>query len=143
MQYTNLFETTLEQSKDKINLYICVISYFGSIPQPVDIEHRINGGLNDLKNKGLPDDYKLFIGGHSLGSVFVQTDYLFTDLNPEGMIFLNGYMLRKYWYGKEILDFPVKTLTIGGEKDGQSTITRLTESWYNTGSNKGDHVVVI
>jgi len=75
------------------------------------------------------------IGGHSLGSVFAQTDYLYKDLKPEGLVFLNGYMLRKYWYGKDHLDIPVKTITIGGEKDGQSTITRLAESWYNTKKN--------
>jgi len=38
-----------------------------------------------------------------------------------------------------------KINTIGGEKDGQSTITRLAESWYNTkrNSNPGQHVTVI
>lgn len=144
-QYIEFFKTVKKQSASKLNVYTCILWYFASIPQPVDIEHRIQYGLSDLKKKGLPENYRLFIGGHSLGSVFAQTDYLYTDLKPEGLVFLNGYMLRKYWYGKEKLDFPVKSLTLGGEKDGQSPITRLTETWYNTAKNTNvdQHVTVI
>lgn len=35
----------------------------------------------------------------------------------------------------------MNSLTIGGDKDGQSRITRVVESWYNTGENTGDHIV--
>jgi len=144
-QYLEFLNQIKAQATNKLNVYSCFLWYFGSIPQPVDIEYRIQGGIDDLKKRGLPDNYRLFIGGHSLGSVFAQTDYLYKDLKPEGLVFLNGYMLRKYWYGKDHLDIPVKTITIGGEKDGQSTITRLAESWYNTkrNSNPGQHVTVI
>jgi len=143
-QYVGFLNQLRSQSANKLNVFSCVLWYFGDIPQPVDVEHRIQGGLDDLKKRGLPDNHRLFIGGHSLGSVFAQTDYLYNDLKPEGLVFLNGYMLRKYWYGKDSLEFPVKSITIGGEKDGQSTITRLSESWYNTGKNSNDqHVTVI
>ncbi len=80
---------------------------------------------SDLTARGLPAEAPQFMAGHSLGGVQAQA---YTAAHPEaafvGQILMASVLLREY----NNVTYPVPTLTIGGEKDGNMRVTRLAEA---------------
>ena len=118
--------------------WVAILGYVGDVPQPVDIGPRIDYLLGEMKDQGLDTKtVKLFYGGHSLGSVFIQ-DHLFKyhgksgpmggSIEVLGQVLMGGFIQRKYL--QPSFSYPVPTLTIGGEVDGLARVTRLAESVY-------------
>jgi hypothetical protein len=77
-----------------------------------------------------------FYGGHSLGGAMMP-DYVFENAaeTADGMLLLGSFITRKYKTGttaegRPQVEFPVPTLTIGGELDGLCRIPRITEALY-------------
>jgi len=126
-------------------------------PIPPEIGPRIDHVLNTMKSQGLDLDHvKLFYGGHSLGSVFIQ-DHLAKyhgkqgpmggKIQVLGQVLMGGFIQRKYYTfsnsGKPSRNYPVSTLTVGGELDGLARCTRLAEAFYTADNNAKFPVVII
>merc|ERR1719498_1717338 len=120
------------------SIWVGILGYVGDVPQPVDICPRIDYLLSEMKSQGLDTKTcKLFYGGHSLGSVFIQ-DHLKKyhgssgpmggSIEVLGQVLMGGFLQRKYL--QPAFSYPVSTLTIGGEVDGLARVTRLAESVY-------------
>lgn len=119
---------------------------------PPEAGARIDSALKAMQQQGLDlDSVKLFYGGHSLGSVFIQ-DHLYSNhgtsgpLNGKvevlGQILMGGFIQRKYTYPS--WTYPVSTLVIGGELDGLARPTRIAEAFYRTtGSLQKDFPVTV
>merc|ERR1719453_732971 len=94
---------------------------------------RINA---DMVAQGMNAE-KTFYGGHSLGGAMMP-DYVTGDdvLTPaDGMVLMGSFITRKYKTGttangRPQVEFPVSTLTVGGELDGLCRISRVMEALY-------------
>jgi len=118
---------------------------------PPEVGPRIDHVLNSMKDEGLDlDKVKLFYGGHSLGSVFIQ-DHLATHYGKQGphdgkidvlgQVLMGGFIQRKYVYPS--YTYPVSTLTIGGELDGLARPTRIAEAHYHAKDLKREEFPVV
>jgi hypothetical protein len=119
---------------------------------PPELGARIDAALRNLRSLGLENlpAARLFYGGHSLGSVFIQ-DHLAAyhgskgplggKLDVIGQVLMGGFIQRKYLY--PTWSYPVPTLTVGGELDGLARVTRLAEAFYKTGGRPGFPVEVV
>jgi len=129
------------------------VAVLGSLPLapttlPPELGSRIDGALLALKDLGLDlATAKVFYGGHSLGSVFIQ-DHLASHHGKDGplggkvdvigQVLMGGFIQRKYLYPS--WSYPISTLTVGAELDGLARITRLAEAFYKS-SGKPDFPV--
>jgi len=139
------------QQKAELPLWVAVLgTYLTPTPVPPEIGPRIDMVLNEMKDQGLDlDKVRLFYGGHSLGSVFIQ-DHLKQNHGPTGpmdgkikvlgQVLMGGFIQRKYIHPS--WDYPVTTLTIGAELDGLARPTRLAEASYHA-RGKADFPVAI
>jgi hypothetical protein len=140
------------QQKVSMPLWVAVLgTYLTPSPIPPEIGPRIDHVLTVMKDQGLDlDKVKLFYGGHSLGSVFIQ-DHLYKyhgDTGPMsgkievlGQVLMGGFIQRKYIYPN--WTYPVSTLTIGGELDGLARPTRIAEAYYHSQDKLNDFPVAI
>lgn len=132
-------------------LWVGVLGYAFSTVQPVDLGPRIDSLLREMKAKGLDlSTVKLFYGGHSLGSVFIQDHLqqyhgkkgpLGGSVQVQGLMLMGGFIQRKYTYPS--FSYPVSTLTIGGELDGLARVTRTAEAFYHQSELERFPVVVL
>lgn len=140
------------QEEAPMPLWVVVLgTYLTPTPIPPEIGPRIDHVLNTMKDQGLDlNNVKLFFGGHSLGSVFIQ-DHLKAYHGPTGpmggkievlgQVLMGGFLQRKYnWPTKT---YPVTTLTIGGELDGLARCTRLAEAFHSADGNVDFPVVIV
>jgi hypothetical protein len=140
------------QKEAPMPLWVAVLgTYLTPTPIPPEVGPRIDHVLNTMKDQGLDlNSVKLFYGGHSLGSVFIQ-DHLKSYHGPTGpmggkievlgQVLMGGFLQRKYNWPTKI--YPVTTLTIGGELDGLARCTRLAEAFYAADGNTDFPVVII
>mmetsp|Transcript_144100 Transcript_144100/g.268437 ORF Transcript_144100/g.268437 Transcript_144100/m.268437 type:complete len:754 (+) Transcript_144100:48-2309(+) len=140
------------QEEASMPLWVAVLgTYLTPTPIPPEIGPRIDHVLNTMKAQGLDlGSAKIFYGGHSLGSIFIQ-DHLNSHhgsagplggtIKVHGQVLMGGFLQRKYnWPTKA---YPVSTLTVGGELDGLARCTRLGEAFHAAGGNTDFPVVVI
>jgi len=133
-------------------LWVTVLgTYLTPTPIPPEIGPRIDYILKTMQSQGLDlSKVKLFYGGHSLGSVFIQdhlksyhgsTGPMGGKIQVLGQVLMGGFIQRKYVY--PAWDYPVSTLTVGGELDGLARATRLAEAFFQAKSVSSDFPVVI
>jgi len=109
-----------------VSLYVGVPWYFLDIPQPVDVKQRCEAIVKEFKKKGAPENAPIFYGGHSLGSVFIQTYVAELGDKARGQILMGGGLRRD-----NMMDYNVPTLSLNAELDGLWRITRAAESFYH------------
>ena len=114
------------QSASEYSLWIGIPQYPLDTVEPLVIESGIQRVIKGMKSQGMNTSL-LFLAGHSLGGAMLQ-DYVHS--NPtgiKGQILMGSYLERKY----KNQAYPTPTLTIGGELDGLSRVTRVMESYYH------------
>ena len=107
-----------------LSLWVGVPQFLGSVPDPVRISADVNTILQQMNKAGLPDGSPLFIAGHSLGGAMVQSYTAQHSSKFKGQILMGSFLLRS----EEAKQYPVSTLTIGGELDGLCRVTRMGEA---------------
>lgn len=106
----------------------------------------LEGALKKLSAKmteaGLPADHGTLYSGHSVGGALLpyivrKPDNMADGFNsPEGMMLLASFLVREFRTeaipekGPGQYEFPTAVLTIGGELDGLSRVTRMAEAFY-------------
>eukprot|EP00930_Biecheleria_cincta_P033127 TRINITY_DN22940_c0_g1_i1.p1 TRINITY_DN22940_c0_g1~~TRINITY_DN22940_c0_g1_i1.p1 ORF type:complete len:553 (-),score=121.13 TRINITY_DN22940_c0_g1_i1:64-1722(-) len=140
------------QAEASMPLWVAVLgTYLTPSAIPPEIGPRIDHVLSTMKTQGLDlEQVKLFYGGHSLGSVFIQ-DHLYTNHGEKGpmggkiqvlgQVLMGGFVQRKYGYPQ--WTYPVSTLTVGGELDGLARPTRIAESVYRQKGMKNFPVALV
>jgi len=148
--YKSLAESV--QTQALMPLWVAVLGT-SILPTPLgpEVGPRIDYVLGEMKAQGLDlDTVKIFYGGHSLGSVFIQ-DHLSKyhgssgpmkgKIDVVGQVLMGGFIQRKYNWPKKT--YPVSTLTIGGELDGLARPTRLAEAFHAADGDEKFPVVII
>lgn len=140
------------QKETSLNLWVAVLgTYLAPTALPPELPSRIDAVLQEMHTEGLDlDTVKVFYGGHSLGSIFIQ-DFLASHHGASGplggkvtvlgQVLMGGFIQRKYTYPS--WTYPVTTLTIGGELDGLARPTRLAEAFYKAKDQKGFPVEIV
>ena len=115
------------QNIAQFSLWVGIPEYQLDIPEPLEIGSGIDRILKSMQSNGMNVSVPVFFAGHSLGGVILQ-DYL--QNNPalaNGQILFGSFLLEKY----RNTTYKVPTLTIGGELDGLTRITRIMEAYYH------------
>jgi hypothetical protein len=113
------------------------------IPQcPLNVA-AIPGGLrkgidritSDMEEMGMKAE-KHFYAGHSLGGAMMP-DYVYDEVadSATGMFLFGAFLTRKFKTGsteegRPQVQFPVPSLTVGGELDGLARLSRMVEALY-------------
>ena len=135
-QYAPLIDVL--QTISQYSLWVGIPDYHFDVPEPLEIGSGIDRILKSMKAKGMNDSVPLFFGGHSLGGVILQ-DYLQNHSTiAKGQILMGSFLLEKY----RNVAYKVPTLTIGGELDGLTRVTRIMEAYYHQVLNITDQTAL-
>jgi len=132
----------LQAAAPDLSLWIGQPSFTADTPEPAMMAYNIDATLKLMYAAGMPKDTKLYFGGHSLGTVFLQM-WCVGDSRCLGQILTGGFIARKNY--SPSFDFKIPTLTMGGSLDGLARVTRtVAESYYQqiTVAGKGENFPV-
>jgi len=106
--------------------------WLGSFPNPVEIA----GAINDCKNKASSEGLygPVFMAGHSLGGIMLETYIKDHPDMAAGIILLGSYLPDLF--GDDSNEFPVPVLTAVGELDGL-TISYVYREWKESAAADG------
>ncbi|XP_065190022.1 uncharacterized protein LOC135820899 [Sycon ciliatum] len=151
-RYVPLMEA-IQRASSSLSLWTGAPDFELNTPEPLVVGSGIHNILDAMAAKGMNQSQcAIFVGGHSLGGALVQTWVVDQAQTPQqttqeltnseatlvagiplrGQVLLGAFLLRK-WRNTtgEGWQYPVSTLTVGGELDGLSRITRLAESYWH------------
>ena len=111
-----------------VSAWVGIPQFPGNMADPLLFTAAIHRVTVAMQTEGLPAAAPLFLAGHSLGGAVMQAYVLDHPHVFQGQILLGAYVLRVYLNGTQ---FSTPTLTVSGELDGLSRITRLAESYYH------------
>lgn len=115
------------QNVSKYAVWAGAPAFLGNIPEPLEIDSAVSRTIAAMVSMGMPKTCKVFFVAHSEGGVILQY-YLYKNTSlATGQILLGSFLLSKYRNGT---NYPVPTMTIGGELDGLSRATRIMEEYY-------------
>ena len=114
------------QAASVFTLWIGIPEFPLDLAEPLVLSSAISRVLKSMANQGM-NASSVFYSGHSLGGAMVQ-DYVYKNSdNSQGQILMGAYLLRKY----RNQTYPVPTMTVGGELDGLTRVTRIMEEYYH------------
>lgn len=120
--YIGLFQEI--QSYSSYKIWVVLYKFPGNFPSK--LEKAIPIALDELRQQGA-NTSAVFLVGHSLGG-FIAQDFLATNSTGiKGLVLLGKFMRFKYQDPQ--VNYPIPVLTISGELDGLSKITRLAMSF--------------
>ena len=125
-QYIPLMKTIQNVAKTDLKVWIGIPEFLGDMA--FELNHGVDRVLDQMRRQGMTTQ-TIFMAGHSLGGAMVQTWTANHAQNVTGQV-LMGSFLTHAWKKDYIFNYPVKTLTIGGELDGLARVTRISEAFY-------------
>jgi len=109
---------------------------------PLGLSTGITRIQKAMVDAGMPEspDFN-FYGGHSLGGAMIPDYVNDNSASADGQFLLGSFLGRKFRTGatdegRPQVEYPVPTLTVGGELDGLCRISRITEALYNQVRNE-------
>ena len=114
------------QNVSTYSLWVGVPEFPLDTPEPLAISSGVQRIIKSMTSAGMPATAKIFFIAHSLGGIIIQ-DYLAS--NPKmaaGQVLMGSFLLSKY----RNTNYPVPTMTLGGEMDGLCRVTRIMEEYY-------------
>ena len=118
---------TAIQNASNYSLWVGIPDFTFDIPEPIEISEEVERIIKSLQMAGM-NTTSIFFAAHSLGGIILQN---YIHDNPSmgfAQVLMGSYILRKYRDDT----YPVPTLTIGGELDGLSRVTRIMEAYYHS-----------
>ncbi len=121
-EYSHLAEEI--QKKSPLPLWMGIAKFTGNLPNPLEANSRVKSFLEGLKRDGFSSasEDKMFLAGHSMGGIMAQGQV--KNKNYAGLLLFSSYLTRKNGISA-LPDFPIPVLTLNGELDGLTRITRI------------------
>lgn len=116
------------QEASDLKLWIAIPSFLLNCPNPGEIGSKVSSSISTVKSRGftnITSGSDVIIGGHSLGGIFSQQVVASGDY--AGLILFGSYLTTIYGYSLTTFKKPV--LTLAGELDGLTRITRIAAEW--------------
>ena len=110
------------QRQSSLGLSVGIAKLTLDMPNPVDAEVRLHEIRRRARRGGPIDDRQIFLAGHSLGGIVARD---LVRLHGLGGLILLGAYLPRLPLSPGIEDYGRPVLTLGGELDGQTWITRI------------------
>ena len=93
-KYKPLLRSVQEAAVDQLTLWTGSPSFILDTPEPVRLDADIRATLRLMYEAGMPEDTPLYFGGHSLGTVFIQTWCASNTDMCKGLILGGGFLAR-------------------------------------------------
>jgi pimeloyl-ACP methyl ester carboxylesterase len=118
-------------SDSRVALWTAVLKVPHNIPVLGRLAPRLKELVAELRNRNAQFEVKdVFLAGHSLGGIAAQG--FAKKNNIGGLVMLASYITRQNRTVFASREFPLPILTLGGELDGQTRITRVAAEFANT-----------
>ncbi|KAK3101062.1 hypothetical protein FSP39_000675 [Pinctada imbricata] len=120
--YVPLVQTL--QNVSPLKLWVVIMDNFliGAV-NPAQLPQAINMAIKSLRQAGFKSD-NIFLAGHSLGGAMTAM-HASSDSKLKGAILFAAYLTN----GNHLKDYPIPVLTISGDLDGLTRITRIVSSF--------------
>ncbi|XP_067683462.1 uncharacterized protein [Haliotis asinina] len=119
------------QRSSPLKLWVAVLEGFiGDLPNPIQLSGAVTDAIAQLRKSGMTSD-NVFLAGHSLGGVFVGNYGKSHAKQLKGILLLASYITK----GNPLSQYPVPVLTISGDLDGNTRITRIADSFQELQSD--------
>merc|ERR1712166_1545066 len=118
------------QEASPLKLWVAIPSFLLNCPNPGQIDSKIKDAVSQVKSggfSGITPSTDVFISGHSLGGIFSQT--VVAKGGYAGLVLFGSYLTKTFSNNLKSFKYPV--LTLGGELDGLTHITRIAEEFQN------------
>ncbi|KAK7249816.1 hypothetical protein SO694_00005045 [Aureococcus anophagefferens] len=104
---------------NNLSLWVAIPAFPLDTPNPAALPAEVEEAYAATFDGCAPED--VFVAGHSLGGIFSQA--LVHGSSYAGLVLLGSYLSTVYGY--DVASFPKPVLTLGGELDGLTRVTRL------------------
>ena len=104
---------------NNLSLWVAIPAFPLDTPNPAALPAEVEEAYAATFDGCAPAD--VFVAGHSLGGIFSQA--LVHGSSYAGLVLLGSYLSTVYGY--DVASFPKPVLTLGGELDGLTRVTRL------------------
>lgn len=126
IKYEKLALAIQEQSDHP--LWVVVPKLFLNAAMPWTAQKAVEESIGALQSLGYPTDKKVFVGGHSLGGIFLPQVLEHLDRsNVAGNIQLGSFISREQRKMKNAAYRTMPTLTVVGDLDGLIRSSRIAE----------------
>ncbi|KAK7098991.1 hypothetical protein V1264_003199 [Littorina saxatilis] len=116
--------TTIQQASP-LKLWVVLLEGFLlTTPNPLELGGAVTSAIAALKHQGMTSD-NIFLAGHSLGGVFVGQYGSSNASKLKGILLYASYLTRDV----KLASYPLPVLTISGDLDGQTRLTRIVDSF--------------
>ena len=95
--------------------------FLDNFPNPLQINAKVHKVLDEMSDAGMPADTAVFLAGHSVGGVFVQTEV--PAIPAVGLLLFGSYLTSP------LAEYPVPVLHLSGTLDGQTRPTRIAKAF--------------
>ncbi|XP_052719460.1 uncharacterized protein LOC128191438 [Crassostrea angulata] len=99
---------------------VLLLDFFDDIVNPPQLQEAVTKARNSLKEEGFQNDGPVFLAGHSLGGTMVSM-YGQKSHGLSGVLLYAAYLTK----GHKLKDYPVPVMTLSGDLDGLTRITRV------------------
>ena len=127
-EYLELMQ--LVQSKSALNLAVATLKFTVSFPNPIEFSGHVRNAIEFAKaDAGISslENAQVFVGGHSLGGIFARD--LVVSQKLGGLVLFASYLNADSKNNASLANYPYPVLTLGGERDGLTRITRIAKEW--------------
>ena len=116
------------QSAAKVPTKVFISKFVGNFANPVQGNWRVDAVVKEMQDLGFEDTEKrVFLAGHSQGGIMGADSA--ESKNLGGLILLGSYLAETPLLGNSFEDFPIPTLTLGGEIDGLTGFNYLAREY--------------
>jgi hypothetical protein len=116
------------QKASDLKLWVAIPTFLIDTPNPAEIGGKITGGISAIQDAGFPGGVDsasdVIVAGHSLGGIFSQGAVVSGDYT--GLVLLGSYLSTIN--GFRVDTYPKPALTLGGELDGLTRVSRIAQS---------------
>lgn len=112
------------QARSPLGLAVGIAKFALDMPNPVDAEVRLQEIQHRARKQGTVEARHVFLAGHSLGGIIAKD---VARLHGLGGLILLGSYLPRLPLSPDLLGYGRPVLTLGGELDGQTWITRIAQ----------------
>ncbi|XP_061183326.1 uncharacterized protein LOC133191597 [Saccostrea echinata] len=104
---------------------VLLLDFFDNIVNPLQLGEAVNKAIQSLKDEGFTDGSPVFLAGHSLGGTMVAMHGKNHYKDLSGVLLYAAYLTK----GNKLSDYPVPVLTLSGDLDGLTRITRIMDTF--------------
>eukprot|EP00808_Paulinella_micropora_P015800 g6951.t1 len=117
------------QQTANLTLWVGIPGFLKNYPEPLELNKVYSRITKALLQAGMPSSAAIIYAGHSLGGVMVQSYVDKHVKEVRGQVLFGAYLTRA-WKQEQRFTYPLTTLTVGGELDGLTRVSRLAEAYY-------------